>query len=257
MRGSTRGRSAHGRCSGLGVSEPGAGQEYLPHGSGRGCRRQGQKGHRASGSDESGDPFPGRPRGRPVYSAEQGWNVCSGTRPADRGCWNASALEAALRIRNRSHNPRQGLCSGEQFLWAVSGGLSYGGHSYYDAVPAKEYGKTKPEYFALIGGLRTPTGNHLCITNGAVQELMLREMEKRLDEAYQWVELAQTDGYRPCECTECAAVHPDPGERTWIVHRKLAEAMQKRRPGKKVMILAYPPNRNPPKSFDRFPDNVV
>jgi len=135
--------------------------------------------------------------------------------------------------------------------------LTYGGHSYSEAVPATVYAKTHPEYFALIGGVRTSRRNHLCISNPDVQELMLKEMEKQLDKGYQWVELAQTDGYQPCQCAECAALHPDPGERLWIVHRKLAEEMRKRRPGKKVMIQSYVPTRNPPKTFKRFPDNVV
>lgn len=134
---------------------------------------------------------------------------------------------------------------------------TYGGHSYYDAVPAKVYGPTHPEYFALLGGVRTTKGNHLCISNPEVRQIMLREMESRLDAGYQWVELAQTDGYRACECQACKAIHPDPGERLWIFHRQLAEEMLKRRPGKKVMLLSYTPTHVPPKSFREFPENVV
>ena len=135
--------------------------------------------------------------------------------------------------------------------------FSYGGHSYYSAVPEKEYGQTHPEYFALIGGVRTPAGNHLCVSNSEVQSLMLVEMEKHLDQGFQWVELAQTDGYQPCHCEPCRAIHEDPSERTWIVHRQLAEQMLKRRPGKKVMIISYGPTVNPPKTFTSFPPNVV
>lgn len=135
--------------------------------------------------------------------------------------------------------------------------FSYGGHSYYDAVPEKVYGETHPEYFALVGGKRTPAGNHLCIANPEVQELMLREMEKHLDEGFQWVELGQTDGYVPCECDACRAIHADPSERIWIVHRKLAEQMLTRRPGKRVMIISYGPTVHPPKTFTSFPKNVV
>jgi len=134
---------------------------------------------------------------------------------------------------------------------------SYGGHSYYSAVPEKKFGKSNPDYFALIGGIRTPKGNHLCISNSRVQELMLLEMERQLDKGYRWVELAQTDGYQECDCAECRAIHPDRGERLWIVHRKLAEEMKKRRPDKKVMIISYGPTSAPPQSFESFPDNVV
>jgi len=134
---------------------------------------------------------------------------------------------------------------------------AYGGHSYYSAVPEKEYGKTHPEYFALRGGLRTSTGNHLCISNPEVQELILKELEKVFDRGYLMALLGQTDGYAACQCDTCVAIHPDEGERLWIVHRKLAEAMNKRRPGKKVVLLSYGPTVSPPTSFKTFPDNVV
>ena len=134
---------------------------------------------------------------------------------------------------------------------------SYGGHSYYSAVPAKDYAEKHPEYFALIGGVRDARGNHLCISNPEVQGLMLQEMEKQLDRGFEWVELGQTDGYQACECPNCAALHADKGERLWIVHQKLAEAMLKRRPGKKVMIISYGPTANPPRTVRRFPENVI
>ena len=136
---------------------------------------------------------------------------------------------------------------------------SYGGHSYYSAVPVDKYAKTHPEYFALLDGNRDPNqDNHLCISNPDVQELMLKEMEKQFDLGYEWLLLAQTDGYRPCECDQCKAIAGDDrGEALWIVHRKLAEEMEKRRPGKKVVLMAYGPTAHPPKTFDKFPDNVV
>jgi len=134
---------------------------------------------------------------------------------------------------------------------------SYGGHSYYSAVPAAKYGKTHPEYFALLGGVRTASGNHLCISNPDVRKLMIEEMEKQLDKGYQWVALGQTDGYQPCQCARCRAIDPNSSERVWIVHRKLAEEMKRLRPGKKIQIISYGPTIHPPTSFKTFPDNVV
>lgn len=135
--------------------------------------------------------------------------------------------------------------------------FSYGGHSYYDAVPVKKYGETNPEYFALISGVRNPSSHHLCVSNADVQRLLVEEMLLHLDAGYDWVELAQTDGYVPCECDACNAIHEDQGERLWILHRDLAAQVEQRRPGKKVMIISYGPTRNPPQTFDRFPDNVI
>ena len=134
---------------------------------------------------------------------------------------------------------------------------TYGGHSYYDAVPTKVYGKTNPEFFALRGGIRTPHGNHLCISNPKVRELMVKEMTRQFDNGYQMAELAQTDGYQPCQCEHCLGIHPDTTERLWIVHRDLAAEMAKLRPGKRVMLISYGPTVSPPKTFTGFPDNVV
>lgn len=133
----------------------------------------------------------------------------------------------------------------------------YGGHSYYEAIPAAQYGSSHPEYFALVAGSRHIKGNHLCISNPQVQELMLQEMQRQLDRGFQWVELGQTDGYIPCECDACQAIDPDVNERVWIIHRQLAQEMKKRCPGKTIMILSYQATRQPPKTFDTFPDNVA
>ena len=136
----------------------------------------------------------------------------------------------------------------------------YGGHSYYDAVPAKKYAKSNPEYFTERSGKRSALGNHLCISNPEVQELIYKEMLSKLDAGAEAVELAQTDGFVPCLCEKCKAYGipgDDYGEKLWILHRSLAERLLKERPGKKVVIICYPPNFNPPKSFNAFPDNTI
>lgn len=134
---------------------------------------------------------------------------------------------------------------------------TYGGHSYSDAVPVPKYGKTHPEYYVLRNGRRETEGNHLCVSNPEVFSLLVKEAQKRLDAGYEWVEVGQTDGLTPCECEPCKAIHPNVGERLWIVHRKLAEEVRKSHPTKKVMLLAYADTQNPPKTFNTFPDNVI
>ncbi|MBR4673025.1 MAG: DUF4838 domain-containing protein [Victivallales bacterium] len=135
----------------------------------------------------------------------------------------------------------------------------YGGHSYYTAVPAKEYAQSHPEYFAWRDGKRSSLGNHLCISNPDVQELIYKEMLSKLDGGAEAVELAQTDGFTPCLCDQCKAYGntDDYGEKLWILHRSMAERLLKERPGKKVVIICYPPNSEPPKSFSEFPANTM
>ncbi|HWL53959.1 MAG TPA: DUF4838 domain-containing protein [Chthoniobacteraceae bacterium] len=168
---------------------------------------------------------------------------------------------------NVSEGPVMGYITGRAVrdpIYAAANGYldsdiykSFGGHSYYSAVPEKEFSRSHPEYFILKNGERSAVGNHLCISNPEVRELMLQLMEKEADKGYRWIELAQTDGYVPCECESCRAIHADPGERIWIVHRDLAGEMLKRRPEVKVMIIAYGPTAEPPASFREFPKNVI
>jgi len=134
---------------------------------------------------------------------------------------------------------------------------SYGGHSYYAAVPKEKYGKDHPEYFAVIKGVRDSSNNHLCVSNLEVQDLLYAEMLKHIDEGYDMVQLAQTDGYQPCECASCKAIAADAGERHWIVHNKLALRLAKDRPDAKVVIIAYWPTDVPPKTIAKFGPNVV
>jgi hypothetical protein len=135
----------------------------------------------------------------------------------------------------------------------------YGGHSYYTAVPKAQYAKSHPEYFALLGGKRNPASNHLCISNPEVQDLIYKEALKQLDKGYEYVELAQTDGYKPCECENCKKLFnvSSPGEKLWILHKKLAERLEKDRPGKKLVIISYGPTKKPPETFKKFPENVL
>jgi len=136
---------------------------------------------------------------------------------------------------------------------------SYGGHSYYDAVPAAKYAKTHPHYFAFRGGKRNPIGNHLCISNPEVQDLIYQEMVKWAKKGAFAIQLAQTDGYNPCECKNCKAYGntDDEGEKLWILHRDLAARFYKEYPGKFAHIICYGPTGTPPKTFTKFPPNVI
>ena len=120
---------------------------------------------------------------------------------------------------------------------------THGGHSFYNAVPKSEYAKTHPEYFALLAGKRNPAANHLCISNPEVRELMYKDILKELDKGYVSYEVGQTDGYKPCECEKCKKLYgvSDPGEKLWILNKKLAERLMRDRPGKGIAIISYGP----------------
>lgn len=152
------------------------------------------------------------------------------------------------------------------------------GHQHPSAVPMKEYGKTHPEYFILTGGVRQPElsagDGQLCLSNAAVRELIYKHILARCDDGFDVVELGQADGFRPCQCQECAALygiqpttkpgdgiafHNDRawGEKLWIMHRDMALRLLKDRPGKKIMMTSYGPTVPPPQSFREFPENTI
>jgi hypothetical protein len=150
-----------------------------------------------------------------------------------------------------------------------------GGHTWPVFVSVSKYYKDHPEYFALINGQRCNTEwNHLCTTNPDVKRLLLEGLRGKFDDGYDWAQLAQSDGYRRCECPNCEALdnyrgyesnekyiyetlRDNPCERILLLHRDIAEECLKSHPNKVVHILIYGPTRWPSKKFDKFPDNVV
>jgi hypothetical protein len=139
-----------------------------------------------------------------------------------------------------------------------------GGHTYPKACPPSKYFKDHPEYFGLVSGKRVaydeknPT---LCISNPEVQELIVDALRRRMDEGYDVVELGQNDGWRFCECENCKTMYgPDAeyiGEKIWILHRSIAERLLKERPDKTVLIICYSATLQPPRTFRKFPPNVM
>ena len=147
--------------------------------------------------------------------------------------------------------------------------LSGSAHSHSLAVPVDRYRETHPEYFALLGDRRAchikdPRGEWIrpqyCLSNPEVQELLYRYLLKTFDEGYSLVVLGQEDGFQPCRCRACRDLYgtgDDWGEKLWILNRTLAERLLRDRPGKKVLALAYTVTERPPKTFTRFPENMM
>ncbi|MDA0840907.1 MAG: DUF4838 domain-containing protein [Planctomycetota bacterium] len=136
----------------------------------------------------------------------------------------------------------------------------FGGHTYARAVPMDKYGEPHPEYFALVGGNRLTSGHgQYCISNSEFQELVYQDLIGWLDLGYETVDLGQPDGFRACQCGPCNNLYDtgsDWSEKLWILHRKLAERVQKARPGKMVTMMSYILTEQPPKTFKVFPKNT-
>lgn len=142
---------------------------------------------------------------------------------------------------------------------------SYGGHTYPSAVSIEKYGKDHPEYFAQTRqGRRTgdqPSPVYaLCISNPEVEDLIVAELLRKFDEGAEVCQLAQNDGDQRCFCDKCRALFgtgDDWNEKFWRFHRRIAERIEKLRPGKVVNILCYGNSKRPPRTFTKFPSNVM
>ena len=125
---------------------------------------------------QSGDLLPGGRSGRAIPAAHEKRAAHSQAKPLD-----GETQPQGLPL------PHAGLCHARDAgddLYQVANNFvmsnftkSYSGHSYNIAVPAEKYGTSHPEYFALIGGVRKTQGNHVCISNQAVEDLIGRGAE--------------------------------------------------------------------------------
>ena len=137
-------------------------------------------------------------------------------------------------------------------------------HTFGNAIPRDEYKETHPEYFNLRDGKRVLDAKlnvvHYCISNPEVQELLYQYMLKMFDSGYEMVVLGPMDSYRACQCEHCKALYntgDDWCEKLWILYRDICDRLYKVRPNKKVLVLAYTVTEPPPKTFTRFPDNMM
>ena len=77
-------------------------------------------------------------------------------------------------------------------------------------VPAAQYGKEHPEYYALRGGKRSP-GNWLCTSNPEVHQIFAQSIISQVkDKGTTAVSISPPDGRGYCQCEKCTA-QDDPG----------------------------------------------
>jgi len=169
------------------------------------------------------------------------------------------------------------------------GGMKiYGGHCLGEIFPPEKYGKTHPEYYALVGGKRDVPGadydykheGQICTTNPEVIKIIVEWIRNFLDKHpdYDGVHITLNDGGGFCECEKCRALdvrevlegegidaeetQTGRARRTVITDRvftyvnQVAEEVQKTHPGKYVVSMAYSRYITPPKRIKLHPFTV-
>lgn len=145
---------------------------------------------------------------------------------------------------------------------------SYGGHSWYEAVPVEKYFDAHPEYFRMNeSGQRVADGNHLCTSNREVRQIVLASVRVDFDAGYDIVQLGQSDGWTACLCEECMKLDnhtshetvtlDNPCRKIWDMHQWIIDQCRQSHPNKKLRVMIYGPTWAPPRDWTTLRDNVI
>ena len=128
-------------------------------------------------------------------------------------------------------------------------------HTFDTLVPAKQYGKSHPEYYSLIDGVRRPS-TQLCLSNSELLQVLIASLKNKIAEkpdAKYW-SVSQDDNDRYCACDQCKALNEKhggvpSGSIIWFVNQ-VAKAF----PDKIISTLAYWYSRKAPKNIQIEPN---
>jgi hypothetical protein len=128
-------------------------------------------------------------------------------------------------------------------------------HTFGTLMPPKEYGKTHPEYYSLIKGIRSP-GTQLCLSNEEVATVLIENLKKKIAEKplpTYW-SVSQDDNDQYCQCDNCKALNEKyggvPSGSVIYFVNKVAKAI----PDKMISTLAYWYTRKAAKNIKAEPN---
>ncbi|MDX9971416.1 MAG: DUF4838 domain-containing protein [FCB group bacterium] len=163
---------------------------------------------------------------------------------------NADRPDFSVRLRNNT------VARDEKLGGATRQSLI--GHSYASWITPEKYGKTHPEYFAMVDGERKCGGSAVdtepCVSNPEVIRIITQHVLDAIaaNPDMQNIAVSQNDNGAYCRCPECESINgPEgtPGAANLMLVNAVAEEVEKKYPNVKVGTLAYSYTRKPPKTF--------
>ncbi|NOZ55537.1 MAG: DUF4838 domain-containing protein [Calditrichaeota bacterium] len=153
----------------------------------------------------------------------------------------------------------------------VTDSAKYGGrtsqqlinHSFFKLVPVSKYGKTHPEYYALVNGERKLQmwggGPQLDVSNPEVVEVVTQAILEQIKEHPEWrnFSVSQNDNDQYCHCDSCEAINRREGTPMGAHLRfvnEVARRIAEKYPDKWIGTLAYWYTRKPPKHIKPAPN---
>ncbi len=158
------------------------------------------------------------------------------------------AFAARLRVNTVTHDEKLGGVTPQSLI----------NHSLHKWVSPAEFGKTHPEYFALVDGERKLDvgggGPELCVTNPEVIDIVAERVIKELDASpgQKNISVSQNDNDVYCRCPRCMEVIEREGTPMGphlAFVNAVAERVEKKHPEVKIGTLAYWYTRKPPKTI--------
>lgn len=123
-------------------------------------------------------------------------------------------------------------------------------HTFNELVPPDQYGKSHPEYFSLVNGIRLP-GTQLCLSNHDVLETLTANLRTKIaakPEATYW-SVSQNDNDQYCRCDACTKLNTTyggvPSGSILYFVNQVATAF----PDKTISTLAYWYSRSAPQNI--------
>lgn len=144
--------------------------------------------------------------------------------------------------------------------WYLGGRPIHCGHAHSRLFPPDKYLEQHPEYYALIDGKRTASGEwQLCTTNADVIRITIEEENRRFDSqpALAAISLSNNDCGGFCQCEICLASGENPGARMLAFANKVARGIRAQHPDKFAVFLAYWYTHAAPKDMKAEPGVAV
>lgn len=155
------------------------------------------------------------------------------------------ATDSIYRHWMRTEDPKEEFAGN---LWV---------HTFNHLLPSDVYGKSHPEYYALINGERRPgRASQWCLNNDELFEIVAARIDSifAANPDCQTISVSQNDGnYTNCHCEKCSAVDEYEGALSGNFIR-FVNRLAERRPDKQFSTLAYLFTMQPPKHVKPLPN---
>lgn len=118
-------------------------------------------------------------------------------------------------------------------------------HTFRLLLPPEKYGKSHPEYYSEINGVRRPVGNQLCLSNENMRQELIKNIRNilRADKSIRIISVSQDDNSGYCRCKNCTLLAGRFGNaRSGLLVdclNKIGEALEKEFPDVLFETLAY------------------